>query len=143
MDTGSKGAIIGMTTATTVAEIYRGCMEGIAYEMLLNMEYLRDTDVRFKKLQASGGGAASSLWMQMKADVLNIPMTALHTADSGTVGSAMITRAAIGCFGSLQEAAAQMVREKETYYPDPRQHERYMEIYERYRQLYAVLRPLV
>ena len=92
MDTGSKGAIIGMTTATTVAEIYRGCMEGIAYEMLLNMEYLRDTGVRFKKLQASGGGAASSLWMQMKADVLNIPMTALHTADSGTVGSAMITR---------------------------------------------------
>ena len=74
MDTGSKGAIIGMTTATTVAEIYRGCMEGIAYEMLLNMEYLRDTGVRFKKLQASGGGAASSLWMQMKADVLNIPM---------------------------------------------------------------------
>ena len=63
MDTGSKGAIIGMTTATTVAEIYRGCMEGIAYEMLLNMEYLRDTGVRFKKLQASGGGAASSLWM--------------------------------------------------------------------------------
>lgn len=113
MDTGSKGAIIGMTTATTVAEIYRGCMEGIAYEMLLNMEYLRDTGVRFKKLQASGGGAASSLWMQMKADVLNIPMT------------------------------AQMVREKETYYPDPRQHERYMEIYERYRQLYAALRPLV
>lgn len=143
MDTGSKGAIIGMTTATTVAEIYRGCMEGIAYEMLLNMEYLRDTGVRFKKLQASGGGAASSLWMQMKADVLNIPMTALHTADSGTVGSAMITGAAIGCFGSLQEAAAQMVREKETYYPDPRQHERYMEIYERYRQLYAALRPLV
>ena len=88
-------------------------------------------------------GAASSLWMQMKADVLNIPMTALHTADSGTMGSAMITGAAIGCFGSLQEAAAQMVREKETYYPDPRQHERYMEIYERYRQLYAALRPLV
>lgn len=92
---------------------------------------------------AERGGAASSLWMQMKADVLNIPMTALHTADSGTVGSAMITGAAIGCFGSLQEAAAQMVREKETYYPDPRQHERYMEIYERYRQLYAALRPLV
>lgn len=79
----------------------------------------------------------------MKADVLNIPMTALHTADSGTVGSAMITEAAIGCFGSLQETAAQMVREKETYYPDPRQHEQYMEIYERYRQLYAALRPLV
>ena len=92
---------------------------------------------------AERGGAASSLWMQMKADVLNIPMTALHTADSGTVGSAMITGAAIGCFGSLQEAAAQMVREKETYYPDPRQHERYMKIYERYRQLYAALRPLV
>ena len=92
---------------------------------------------------AERGGAASSLWMQMKADVLNIPMTALHTTDSGTVGSAMITGAAIGCFGSLQEAAAQMVREKETYYPDPRQHERYMEIYERCRQLYAALRPLV
>lgn len=33
MDTGSKGAILGLTTDTSVAEIYRGCMEGVVYEM--------------------------------------------------------------------------------------------------------------
>ena len=29
MDTGSKGAVLGLTTATTTADIYRGCMEGV------------------------------------------------------------------------------------------------------------------
>ena len=143
MDTGSKGAILGLTTDTTTADLYRACMEGVAYEMRVNYEALRDSGIRFTKLHATGGGAKSKIWMQMKADVLNLPITALQTADAGTVGSAMLTGIAIGQFGSLRDAAAVMVQKAETYDPRPDMHEQYMKHYERYKKVYQAVRPLM
>ena len=143
MDTGSKGAILGLTTATTAADIYCACMEGVAYEMRLNYEALEGSGIRFEKLNATGGGARSKLWMQMKADVLNLPITALKTVDAGTVGSAMLTGIAVGLFTDLNDAATHMVQEMETYYPREDMHEKYMKIYERYKSVYNAVRPLM
>ena len=143
MDTGSKGAILGLTTATTAADIYRACMEGVAYEMRLNYESLSGSGIHFEKLNATGGGARSKLWMQMKADVLDLPITALKTVDAGTVGSAMLTGIAAGLFRDLEDAAAHMVQEMETYYPKAEMHEKYMRIYERYKSVYNAVRPLM
>ena len=142
MDTGSKGAILGLTTATTAAELYRACMEGVAYEMRLNYDALAGSGIRFQKLNATGGGARSKIW-QMKADVIGLPITALEMVDAGTVGSAMLTGIAIGVFKDLPDATAHMVREMETYYPRPEMHEKYMRIYERYKAVYQAVRPLM
>ena len=143
MDTGAKGAILGLTTDTGTPEIYRGCMEGVVYEMVLNARALKDSGVHFKKLHATGGGARSAEWMQMKADMLNLPMTALKTADAGTVGSAMLTGIAIGVFRDLKDAADHMVEEIHTYQPRAEMHDKYMEIYERYARVYRAVRPLM
>lgn len=143
MDSNSKGAILGLTAAGTVSDIYRGCMEGVVYEMLINMECLKDSGIRFKMLHATGGGAKSAVWMQMKADVLNMPIIELKTVDAGTVGSAMLTGIAVGCFADLADAAEHMVEKKKIYYPDAGMHEKYMVIYEKYRKLYKAVRPLV
>lgn len=143
MDTGSKGAILGLTTASTVSDIYCACMEGVVYEMVLNMEWLKASGIHFKMLHATGGGAKSEAFMQMKADMLNIPITALATADAGTVGSAMLTGIAVGCYNGLEDAAGHMVEKKKIYEPDPQMHKKYKKIYQRYRQLYDAVRPLV
>ena len=143
MDSGSKGAIVGLTLSSTAGEIYRACMEGVAYEMRLNYESLAGSGIRFERLNATGGGARSRVWMQMKADVLDLPVTALRTADAGTVGSAMLTGIQTGLFRDLADAAGHMVAEAETFYPRADMHEKYMEIYGRYRELYRAVRPLV
>lgn len=143
MDTGSKGAVLGLTTASTVADIYRGCMEGVAYEMYLNYQALQGSGISFEKLNATGGGARSAVWMQIKADVLNLPITALKTVDAGTVGSAMLTGVATGAFQDLKEAAGHMVEETITYEPRPEMHGKYMQVFERYRRVYEAVRPLV
>ena len=143
MDIGSKGAILGLTASTTAADIYRACMEGVAYEMRVNYEALSGTGIRFTRLNATGGGAKSRVWMQMKADILGLPITSLRTADAGTTGSAMLTGVAVGLFRDLPGAASVMVREGETFLPRAGMHERYMEAYERYKGVYAAVRPLV
>jgi len=143
MDNGSKGAIVGLTAASTVSDIYRTCMESVVYEELVNLERLKAAGVRINMMHATGGGAKSEVWMQMKADILDIPMTALATADAGTVGSAMLTGIAIGCFEDLEDAALHMVEKRKVYEPNPDMHKKYMQIYDRYKQLYHAVRPLV
>lgn len=143
MDTGSKGAIVGLTAETSVSEIYRACMEGVGYEMMLNMECLEQSGLHFQMLHATGGGAKSEIWMQMKADMLGIPITALKTSDAGTVGSAMLTGIAAGCFADLSEAVVHMVKKTKVYNPRKEMHDKYKEIYQKYRRLYQAVRPLM
>ncbi len=143
MDTGSKGAILGLGTDTDVPTLYRACMEGVAYEMRVNYDALQDSGICFSRLNATGGGAKSRVWMQMKSDILDLPITALKTVDAGTVGSAMLTGMAAGAFSSLNEAADVMVQETETFRPDAEMHEKYMNIYERYKAVYSAVRPLM
>ncbi|MBQ7372617.1 MAG: carbohydrate kinase [Blautia sp.] len=143
MDTGSKGAILGLTAGSRISDIYRACMEGVVYEMVLNMECLKASGIRYQMLHATGGGARSKVWMQMKADMLNVPITALKTVDAGTVGSAMLTGIAVGCFRDLADAEDHMVEKKEVYYPRAEMHEKYQKVYEKYRQVYQAIRPLV
>ena len=143
MDTGSRGAILGLTTDTSTADIYRACMEGVVYEMKLNVDALEGSGIRFTSMHATGGGAHSAVWMQMKADMLNLPITALKTVDAGTVGSAMLTGIAIGVFADLADAAEHMVEKTVTYEPRKEMHEKYMEIYRRYAKVYDAVRPLM
>jgi len=143
MDTGSKGVVVGMTIATTPADIYRACMEGVCYEMYLNFINVSEAGAKPKKLHATGGGAKSAIWMQMKADVLGIPIVALKTVDAGTVGSAMLTGIALGIFKDLEAAASAMVEETITYMPRAEYHEKYMESFRKYERLYNAVRELM
>lgn len=143
MDTGSKGVVVGMTTATTPADIYRACMEGVCYEMFLNYSNVLEGGAKPKKLHATGGGAKSAVWMQMKADVLGIPIVALKTVDAGTVGSAMLTGIVLGIFKDLNDAADHMVEQTRIYNPRAEYHEKYMEVYKKYEKLYNAVRELM
>ena len=79
----------------------------------------------------------------MKADMLDVPIVALRTADAGTVGSAMLTGVAIGVFKNLEDAAAHMVEPAHTYEPRSELHAQYMQLYEQYEPVYGSVRPLV
>lgn len=143
MDSGSRGAILGLTTATTLPTLYRACMEGVVYEMRLNFDALADSGMHPTVLHATGGGAKSKCWMQMKADILGLPVISLETEDAGTVGCAMLTGVAVGVYADLADAAAKMVRPVGEYLPRPDKHEKYMAVYERYRGVYRAVRPLM
>lgn len=55
----------------------------------------------------------------------------------------MLTGVAAGCFENLGDAAAHIVEKKKIYEPRSEMHEKYMDIYARYKKLYTAVRPLV
>ncbi len=140
MDPSALGAVVGLTLRSTDADLYRALMEGVAYEMRVNLEALGDAGIGVGRLLAAGGGAKSAAWLQMKADILDLPIVSLGTAQCGTLGSVMLSGVACGIFGSLEEAAGAFVRQGKTYLPRKGKHENYMRVYARYKRLYPALK---
>ena len=140
MDSESRGAIVGLTTETTLEEIYRAMMEGSTYEMRYNLEWLSEGGLCVKELRATGGGSQSAQWLQIKADILNLPITSQGDYRAGGIGCAMLAGKAAGAFASLQEAAEIFVKPGRTFEPRQRIHEQYSRNYERYRNLYQAVK---
>ena len=92
-------------------------MEGVTYEIMTNIEHLESFGIKLNKLVATGGGASSPVWLQIKADILNRTVTALSAKEAGACGTCMMTAVAVGLCSSLEEAKKIFVSEKKQYVP--------------------------
>jgi xylulokinase len=142
-DPAAKGAILGLTLATGTDQIVKGILDGITYEMRLNLDRLAEAGVDVREIRAIGGGAKSRTWMQLKADIFNRPVSALNVSEAACLGAAILAGVAVGEYRSAAEAADVLVKVVETYEPQPAQVERYAEQYARYQRVYPALRDLL
>jgi len=140
MDTESKGAVIGLTLETTSSQFYRSLLEGVAYEIRYNIECLAKAGVKVKKLRAVGGGAKSALWLQIKADVMNIPVETLNINEAGTLATAILAGKAAGIYTSCKQAIERFLKVKQVFYPNNRNNVVYEELYEKHKRVYAAVK---
>ena len=143
MDNGSKAAMIGLTLEHTSADIYKALMEGVTYEIMTNIEHLESFGINLNKLFATGGGASSDVWLQIKADVLNRPIAALSAKEAGACGTCMMVCVAIGIFKDLYEAKSVFVKEKKSFIPNQGNVKKYQKIYGAYKKIYDAVRPII
>ena len=140
MDPGAKGVITGLTIEHSLHDLFKAVLEGIAYEMRVNVEAIARAGIEISRLHATGGGAKSGKWLQIKADVLGLPIDSLGDSEAGIIGSILLTGVATGEFSSLAEGAALLVKKLDTYLPDPARHAAYDECFAHYRALYGATR---
>lgn len=140
MDTSAKGAILGLDINTTSSEIYRSMLEGVTYEMALNMEYLQMAGININTLRAVGGGAKSDLWLQIKADIMQRKVERLSINEAGTLGTAILAGVATGVYKSLKEASNSLIKVKKEFYPNPKFKKVYEENFNRYKKIYKNIR---
>ncbi|WP_298982538.1 FGGY-family carbohydrate kinase [Caldilinea sp.] len=143
LDVRSKGALLGLTFATTKAEIVKAALEGLTYELRLNLDLLRAAGVAIHELHAVGGGARSALWLQIKADVCRIPLRVPAVTDAACLGAALLAGVGAGVYPDFTAAVAQTVRWRERIQPSAAWTEAYEAQYARYRRLYPLLAELL
>jgi len=129
----AKGTITGLTMSSTLNDIYRAVMEGLSYEMLYNIESLTTYGININSLRATGGGAKSPLWLQMKADIFGTPITSVRTDEAGAAGCAMHAAVGMGVYKDFREAVSMFVNIGETYVPSDKYRDIYAEKYDRYK----------
>ena len=140
MDPNPVGAILGLTLGTSRGEFLRAVLEGISYEMKLNLEILGRAGVEVKEFRAIGGGAKSDFWLQLKADMYDRPVVRLQVAEAASLGMAIAAGVAAGLYGSADQAARELVVPRERFTPDPRKAEHYDQMLARYRELRPALK---
>ena len=143
MDPLAKGALLGLTLGCDRKSIVKALLEGICYELALNVSCLREAGVEVTRLRATGGGSRSPAWLQIKADITGCEVVTLNVAEGGCLAGAMLAGVALGQWPSVDEAAAALVHEEQTFTPDPARHARYQELFVHYRQIWPAIADVV
>ncbi len=136
MDTQSRAAILGLTFEHTKSDLYKALMEGTSYEILLNLMKMKDIGIDISSVTATGGGARSDIWLQIKADVFGIPVYSLDSTEIGAAGTAMLAGRAVGAYSETKK----LVSEKKVFTPNAEKHEYYRSQYEKYAKIYGAVK---
>lgn len=139
-DPASKGAILGLTFETDRYALVKAILEGLTFELRLNLDLLQEGGVEITELRAIGGGAKSERWLQLKADITGVPVVIPEVTEAAAWGAALLAGGGSGCFQDVAEAAAQSVVLTRRFDPDPVRALQYAERFALYQQLYPAVR---
>jgi xylulokinase len=133
---GARGGWLGLTWGARPEHLYRAILESIAYEFAIGLERMRQliADWEPAEVRVLGGGARSTVWNQLKADILGLPYRPLCEMEFGARGAALIAGEAVGLVTDLRTTAAQ-VESGACVMPRPAHHQSYTEQLARYRVL--------
>jgi xylulokinase len=134
---------VGVTAGHTRAHLYRSVLEGIAYQYAEWAD--RAPSIigrRLSEVRAMGGGSKSDLWVQIKADVLGVPVVRMPKAECALLGNALIAAAATGHIGDLAATAASWHTLPEPVRPDAERHARYTDLVSIFDQLSERIDPV-
>ncbi len=139
----AAGAIVGLRTDTTRGEILKAIMESTTFYFAECLPALGALGITATEYVATGGGARSDAWLQIKADVFGVPFLRPRHADGSVLGAAMLAGLATGALDNPAAAAGAWVRIERVFEPDPARHARYRERLAAYRELFPRLHPLL
>jgi xylulokinase len=139
LDTSSKGAILGLTFATNRPILAKAVLEGLTFELRINLDLLREAGININELHAVGGGARSPLWLQLKADICQVPLRVPQVTEAACLGAALLAGAGTDVYPDIASAVAQTVHLERRIEPEPDSVSTYGTRYRLYRQVYPTL----
>jgi xylulokinase len=132
-----RGVWLGFTWKHTSAHFFRAILESICYEYHHYLRILNDlfTRLELKEIRGIGGGCKSSLWTQMKADILNVPYVLLNREEHAVLALAALGGYAVGSFNDYVKTIDEWVKPVNRIMPAGERHEKYGKYAEFYEQL--------
>jgi FGGY-family pentulose kinase len=135
----SRGTWWGLTLSHGPGHLLRSIYEGTSYGTRHILNDLASHGLVISELIAGGGGVKSKLWLQIHADVCQVPVQVPLETEACALGSAMVAAVHVGHFSTLEAAAGQMVKFAGAIEPQAATRGLYAEGYEKYLQLYKAL----
>jgi len=122
----ARGMISGLSLGHTPGHIFRAIIEGICFGTENIFRYMRGHNFEPRLNVVSGGPAKSGLWMQMHADVSNVPIAFTKVSEGPVLGAAMLAAVGAEIYPDIQTASEHMVHTESTIEPNEEAHEEYM-----------------
>jgi len=138
VDPDVRGMFYGLSLNHTPAHMYRAIIESICYGTEAIIDVFRQADFDIREMVISGGAVKSRFWMQVHADVSNVPITVPKVTEGPCLGSAILGAVAGGVYPDIITAAENMTSVDYVIEPDAAQHDRYKFYFEKYKEFYAL-----
>jgi len=135
----ARGAFVGISFNHKKGHFVRALVESIAFMLRENVELLRELGVRVEKIKSLGGAAKSDFWLQVKSDVLNLPVELPKCNEASSLGAAILAGVGAGIYKDVDEAVKVAAPIKKTFKPQTENVSEYQQIYENYLDLYGKL----
>ena len=136
-DPNARGVISGLNLSHTPYHIYRSIIEGLTMDSVLktiNTEL--EANIKINEYLAIGGGANSSVWRQMLADISNKNVLISNTVEASSLGAAMLAAYGSKWFSSIYEASSEMSGKTKIIKPDNTKKQQYDDLLGIYKEVY-------
>ena len=139
-DNRAQGVFFGLTSRHTRDHLLRAVLEGTAFAVRHNLEYLSDLGLRPAYVRATGGGSRLNVWNQVKADITGLAYEQLEVADGALLGGVLLCALAVEqrAVGELAQEYAHTRRRFA-----PRSFPVYDELYTKYKKLYECTKEIM
>jgi len=113
----ASATLVGISDRDNRGHVLRAIYEGVAFAHMTHWERLLKVRAMPERICASGGAARSDPWMQILADVCQVPVEIPDGTELGALGAAICAGVAVGCYESYQAACQAMVRFPRCFHP--------------------------
>ncbi|MGE0060351.1 MAG: glycerol kinase GlpK [Dehalococcoidia bacterium] len=127
----ARGAIFGLTGASTKAHLVRAALESIVFQAQDVIETMGAGNTVLRELRVDGGAAANDMLMQMQADLSGRPVVRPTSIEATAMGAAYLAGLATGFW--QDEAALLSLPEETTRFEPGRGAEAARRAYERWK----------
>jgi xylulokinase len=142
LDPNARGALVGLTAQHTRAHVIRAILECVAFSLRDTFTIFRELGVPVKSIRLGGGGARSSLWQQIQADVYGMAVDLVAAEEGAAYGAALLAGVGAGVWHSVKAACETAVHVAKRVEPIGKNVELMNRRYEEYRKLYPALRTI-
>lgn len=128
----AKGTFVGLTAYHSKKHMLRAVYEGIVFSHATHVRKLLANREPPKSIRLSGGAANSDVWVQIFADVLQIPIDVTVDKEIGCLGACMAAGIAAGIYPDYPTAIRRTVQISKTVQPRTAYRKIYEEKYQTY-----------
>ncbi len=108
-DAEARGTIFGLTRATSLADLARATLEGVAYQISDLIDAMNaDLPTSLAELRVDGGMARSDPFLQFQSDLLGLPLYRSPQVESTALGAALLAGLAVGLWPDAVTAAERL-----------------------------------
>lgn len=110
-DADARGAILGLSRDSGIAEIVTATLQAVAYQTLDLVNAMSEDGIELNTIRVDGGMVANDWFLQFLADMLRLPVERPANVESTVLGAACLAGIQCGHFASLGEIAGLWSRE--------------------------------
>lgn len=142
VDADAKACFVGLNGWHTKAHLLRAIYEGVVFCHRAHIDKLLAFRDKPKAVRIAGGAAKSKVWVQIFADVLQLPIEVTTSTELGALGAAICAGIATNNFESFDSASDSMVNVAYTCMPNPDLKDVYDKKYSIYTEIIQALTPI-